>query len=192
MWGRSVLPRALSLVALSAAGLVGGHALGYALVVPDPLHRSALLSGTGHGYMPSLPWTLVVCGVAALVTGLSAGYVHRGSPSRGAFRLARPLVVAQAGAFVVIELVERIWSGASLGTLSASLLVVGVLVQLLVAVVAALVLVGLHKAGAILRGRPRVTPAQSACSRLPHVHPRADGASFCAARRVRAPPAFVS
>lgn len=69
---RGVL-RAVSVAGLAFAGLVGGHALGYAIAIPDAHHRSTLIADTGHGYLPSVSWLAGVLGLAAVVAGIAAG-----------------------------------------------------------------------------------------------------------------------
>ena len=142
--------RGIAVAGLGAAGLVGGHALGYALAVPDPHHRAALAEASGHAYMPSAAWVAAVAGLAALVAGVAWGYLHPGRAPRRGPALAL-LVPAQAGAFVLLEVFERLASTAGMGTLSPRLLAVGVAVQALVAVLVVLLVGGLRRAGAMGR-----------------------------------------
>jgi hypothetical protein len=143
--------RVLTFLGLGFAGLVGGHALGYAIAVPDVHDRAVLLSHTGHGYLPSASWAAVMLGIAAVVAGVAAGYLRRPEGSRLTFRsLAPRLAVLQGAGFVVLEVAERMASGASLATLSATLLVAGVLTQLAVGAVIALLVAGLRRVGEIL------------------------------------------
>jgi hypothetical protein len=183
--------RSVSFAGLSASGLVGGHAFAYALVEPDPHHRAALLDATGHGYLPSLSWVLLAGVIAAVVAGVAAGYVHRHPVHGGSKHPARWLLPAQAASFVLLEVLERLSSGASLRTLSVSLLLVGILVQLLVGVVVVLLVAGLHRAGAILRALPRVAVPRGERQRLPFAHERPRRSVAAAANRVRAPPVLA-
>jgi hypothetical protein len=147
----NALVRACTVLGLGLAGLVGGHALGYAIAVPDDVHRTALLGATGHGYMPSMSRLAVMLGVAAVVGGIALGYLHR--PRGGRFALARTAVMfalLQCGGFVALEIVERVLASAPLGSLSIGLLVAGLLSQIVVAIVLALVLVGLRTLGSWL------------------------------------------
>jgi hypothetical protein len=183
--------RALSLAGLSAAGLVGGHAVGYLLIAPDPHHRAALLAGTGHGYMPSLSWVLVACGVAALVAGVASGYL-RGRPFHGSGRTMRKLLPVQAAAFLLIEVLERLHSGASLRTLSVSLLVVGVFIQLLVGVLVVLLVAALEKIGRTLRPPARIALPREIARRLPSPYERPRRSAALRANGARAPPAIAA
>jgi hypothetical protein len=154
------LPRALTILGLGAAGLVGGHAAGYAISVPDPYHRSALLEATGHAYLPSASRLAVMLGIAAVVAGIASGYLHRPGKAPPSFaRAATRLVALQCTGFVVLEVAERVLAGASLLTLSWPLLIVGLLTQAVVGVVVALVVVGLRRFGALLRSDGRLVDA---------------------------------
>jgi hypothetical protein len=144
--------RALTILGLGAAGLVGGHAAGYAISVPDAHHRSALLEATGHGYLPSASRLAVMLGIAAVVSGIASGYLHRPRTAQPSFaKAALRLAVLQCGGFVVLELLERVLAGAPLSSLSVPLLVIGVLTQAVVGVVVALLVVGLRRLGSLLR-----------------------------------------
>jgi hypothetical protein len=148
------LLRALTILGLGAAGLVGGHALGYAASVPDAYHRSALLEATGHGYLPSASRLAVMFGIAAVITGIASGYLH--SPRRGHPPFARAavrLVALQCAGFVGLEVVERLLASAPMSTLSLPILIVGLLTQAVVAIGIALLVVGLRRLGEVLRTR---------------------------------------
>lgn len=146
------LMRTLTILGLGLAGLVGGHALGYAIAFPDDAHRAALLDTTGHGYMPSVSRLALMLGIAAVITGIAAGYMHRPRAARPSFaRVALWLVGLQCGGFIGLEVVERVLAGAPMSSLSLVLLVVGLLSQAVVAVVLALLIAGLRRLGAALR-----------------------------------------
>jgi hypothetical protein len=188
----SVGVRVVAFGGLALAGLVGGHAFGYAVAVPDAQHRAALIADTGHAYLPSLSWAAVVCGLAALIAGVAAGYLHRG-PARSEWRSTMSVVVAmQAGAFVLIELIERIAAGASLGTLSASLLVIGVAVQALVGLIVAALLIGLRRAGAMVRSALVFATAPPAGHPMPRSRLLVRRTWHQASNRVRAPPSSAA
>jgi len=151
--------RALTILGLGAAGLVGGHALGYAVSVPDAYHRGALLEATGHGYLPSASRLALMLGIAAVVAGIASGYLHGPRSSHPSLaRLALRLVALQCAGFVGLEVAERVLASASLSTLSLPILVVGLLTQAAIAVVLALVVFGLRRLGAVLRTRVVVAP----------------------------------
>jgi F0F1-type ATP synthase membrane subunit c/vacuolar-type H+-ATPase subunit K len=185
--GSAVL-RVVSLGGLALAGLVGGHALGYAIAIPDAHHRVALIARTGHGYLPSLSWAAVVCGLAALVAGIGAGYVGRGSTTGDWRRPAFRIVSMQAAAFVLIEIIERLASRASLASLSPSLLLVGVAVQLLVGMVVAVLLTGLRKMGSALRPAPSTLVRAPIDRLVPRARVYVRRSLGRDANRVRSPP----
>ena len=182
------LLRALTILGLGAAGLVGGHAAGYAVSVPDPYHRNALLEATGHGYLPSASRLAVMLGIAAVVAGVASGYLHRPRSAHPSFaRASTRLAVLQCSGFIVLEVVERILAGAPLGTLSVPLVVVGLLTQAVVGIALALIVVGLRRLGAWLR--TSAEPADAApIVRTPVFSLHAPSSRTCVRDRVRGPP----
>jgi hypothetical protein len=189
----SAVARAVSLVGLGAAGLVGGHAIGYALAVPDVHHRSALVAQTGHGYLPSASWAAAVLGLGALVAALTAGYLRRGGKAGGGFRwVSLRLMPLQVGAFVALEVLERLIAGAPLGSYSPRLAVIGVLTQVLVSLVGTMLLVGLRRAGAALARQTRVVVRGPVSERLPTPAERPERLGGLWIDRARAPPARAS
>jgi hypothetical protein len=126
----------------AAAGLVLGHALAYLIAIPDPHQRAFALQRAGHAYLPALDQAalmLAIAGVAAIVVRT---FARKGDGATERFgRIAALLVVVQTCAFASQEVLERLVSGAPLGELAHDqILVIGVLVQVLVAIVAAAVL----------------------------------------------------
>ena len=181
--------RTLSTIGLAFAGLIGGHAIGYAIAVPDVHHRAALVSATGHGYLPSASWASIVLGLAAVTAGVASGYVGRRRRTGAGFsRTASRLVPVQAGAFLLLELFERLASGAPVESFSLRLIVVGVLTQILVALLLAVVLVGLRRAGAMLGREPRLALSQTITEGLPREEGPARGRLDRRTERARAPP----
>ena len=144
--------RALTVLGLGAIGLVGGHATGYAISVPDVHHRTALLEATGHAYLPSASRLAVMLGVAALVAGVTSGYLHGHRAGRMPFwRSAAALGALQCTGFIALEVAERILAGAPLATLSLSLVLIGLATQAVVGIALALLIVGLRRLGTLLR-----------------------------------------
>jgi hypothetical protein len=186
----SAIARVLSVGGLSVAGLVGGHALGYALAVPDAHHRSMLIAETGHGYLPSASWAAVVLGLAAVVAGVVSGYVRRSRSVDPRFgTVSMRLVPAQVWAFVALEVLERLASGASLGSFSPRLAVVGVLTQIVVSLVVAMLLAGLRRVGSALAGAERAVVLSVVRRRFPEFDLVLRGLERGWSERVRAPPA---
>jgi hypothetical protein len=136
-------------LAVAAAGLFAGHIVIYRIVAPDASQPATL--GVSHAY---LPLALAVGLLAALVAGAGAfllGYRRGTAPEPcNRPRLTGTLVlpaVAQAAAFVALEVLERVLAGASLGSLAGPLLFVGVALQLVAGAAGGLVLAGLDRAG---------------------------------------------
>jgi hypothetical protein len=134
--------RGLPLFGAAAAGLVLGHALAYLIAIPDPHQRAFALQRAGHGYLPALDQAammLAIAGVAAVVVRAFSRTRQTGSERLG--RVAALLVVVQTSAFACQEVLERLVSGAPLGELAHDhVLVIGVIVQVVVATLAAGVL----------------------------------------------------
>jgi hypothetical protein len=132
----SVLERA-RLLALAAAGAVCGHAITYALCLPDLPLRTSVLRQTGHAY-----WHGAVAGafVGALWFALLHARHHaiagrRGDRAPFSFAAtARQLGALQLLIFLAIEVAERVEVGRGLAGLTEhNLLSVGLAVQVVVA-----------------------------------------------------------
>jgi hypothetical protein len=126
----------------AAAGLVLGHALAYLIAIPDPHQRAFALQRAGHAYLPALDQAVMMLAIAGVATVVVRAFARRGGGANERFgRVAALLVVVQTSAFAGQEVLERLVSGAPLGELAHDqILVIGVLVQVLVAIVAAGVL----------------------------------------------------
>ena len=133
-------------------GLVAGHAIAYLIAIPNAQRRAAVLQSTGHAYLPVLVeigLILAVAGVASLVTRAfgSRGRLREGSLGRTAASLG----ALQAGAFVVLEVVERLLTHMPLHELVTDhLLAIGVVVQLGVGLIGAIVLRAMARTAARL------------------------------------------
>lgn len=158
---RSLSLRVAAAAGLAAAGVFAGHFLTYALMVDR--HAHPLLVDVAHGYLPFAGLIVAVLGFVALPAGVGAGYFVDGTRSQSVWRAARRLAVVQAGAFTALELLERLAVGVSLDDLAGPLLVVGLIVQALVAIVAALVLTGLRRVGQAIASKGRPTAPAGAC-----------------------------
>jgi hypothetical protein len=158
MRARSLAHLRLLLGGLAASGVVAAHLIAYFLAEPDPHAREDLLAATGHHR-----WTLVV----AITLGFTvAGLVHYAwaralSPHAGKlpggalFRLAAGrLIPMQVLGCVGLEAVERWFAGQPVATvLTEPAVMIGVFLQLLVAVVGALILVLFARAIDLILGR---------------------------------------
>jgi hypothetical protein len=137
---RAPLRRGISLAVASAAVIVGHH-LAYLAAFPDPAQRNAAIVGAGHGYLGFLTDVAILLAGAGAASVFLSRLTRPGGrvPSLG--RLSARLTTLQAVAFVTMEVAERVASGASVGSVfSHGLLPIGVGVQALVAVVAALLI----------------------------------------------------
>jgi hypothetical protein len=135
------------IVPLAAVGVVLGHLLTYAIAVPDARERSGILARTGHAYFPVFAEYALVVGAATLAAWLIAS-LRPGRPIAGAGDLVRVLAPVQAVVFVCLEIGERAVAGASFADLLGLHLVVGVLLQVVVATAVARVVAALTRAAA--------------------------------------------
>lgn len=186
--------RAARGLSVAVAGLFVGHLLVYRLIAPNALQRAVLLASTGHAYLPPA----LAAGAALAGMGAIASFLLAFRRGRGALRGRRSTLlwasvlpaVAQAGAFVVLEVAERLLSGVPLGGLFL-ILPVGILLQLAVGGLGGLLLFGIDLAGEgagrlWARGRP-LPPAARANPSMPGP-PAAPVFYRAAAWGIRGPP----
>jgi len=134
------MPRAiaarLGLLGTAIAGVVAGHVLAYAVALPNPALRHAVLERTGHAYWQTAVVAAIVLAIVILVARV--GRELRGGAPPAAASGPR-LAMAQALLFVVLEVAERASVGASvIHFLGDHLLTVGVLTQVAVAFLVAI------------------------------------------------------
>jgi len=140
--------RAIAASGLSAAGLLAGHWLAYAVAHPGaPAGHEAL--APAHGWLAAAQEVvplLAVIAAATIALERVAGWDRTGPMDRGA--LKRRLATLQVGAFVALEVAERLAGGgwSDLPAVAA----VGVVAQLLTAWLVAVGLVGLSALGATI------------------------------------------
>jgi hypothetical protein len=182
----------LPVFASAVLGLVAGHGIAYVIAIPDAHRRAAVLQNTGHGYLSLLVETGLILAVAG-----AASLVARAFGSRGRFRegsLARTVAGLgglQAGAFVVLEVVERLLTHMPLHELVGDhLLAIGVVVQLGVALIGALVLREIARTAARLAlvAVPLPTPRPSGLFPTPLVRTLDRRPVLVGAVGVRGPP----
>jgi hypothetical protein len=126
---------------LALGGVLLGHTVAYRLLLPDAHARTIELAATGHGYLSGANAVGLVAAMVALAA-LFLGRVLR-TTSVGPWHLTTRLMGFQMAAFVAMEVLERVSSGAGLQHLPAALLVglpVQAAIALLVAMVARLLL----------------------------------------------------
>lgn len=185
--------RVTATLGVAGSGLLLGHWLAYALGTPDATARDELLHATGHSYLPYATQVALLAGVIGLV-GLFLARLHRrerlGSFAGNVVRLA----ALQSGAFLAMEVGERLLTGAPLHDLThGPLLVIGLGVQAVLAVVGALVLRFTERAAEAVEtvdraiagfmprswvtasiasgGTPRRPASRAACDRAPPLLP---------------------
>lgn len=193
--GRSL--RTFPVFAAAASGVVGGHWLAYALTVPQSARRGEVLSATGHGYLRVAGVTALVLVLLALgsavMCALDAGSNPARSPRTAHIRrLFLRLWLLQSVTFAGVEVAERLVAGAPLrDNLLDRVLVVGLILQALVAVVGGVLLHVLHRAAAGL-ARLVSSPRTASPPRVvPSLAPRLSGprsAMLAGATGLRGPP----
>jgi len=128
--------RRLLPLAVSVCGVLAGHWLTYLVVAPAAGARTAILHETGHAYLGMANDLALVLALSALATMFIAQLTGR--PPEQLRGLTGRVVRFQVGAFVLLEVLERITAGSPVGELiRAGVLPVGVAVQVGVGVVAA-------------------------------------------------------
>jgi hypothetical protein len=134
--------RDLPTFAFAFVGLIVGHLLSYLIAIPDPARRAVVLAHSGHAYLHLAGDVAVILGFAAAVTvGLRAMAERDATDRSSTARLALRLGALQAGAFIAMELGERLVSGTGFGELfDDHLFGIGIVLQLAIATVGALLL----------------------------------------------------
>jgi hypothetical protein len=177
----------------AAAGLVLGHALAYLIAIPDPHERAFALQRAGHAYLPALDQAALMLAIAGVAAVVVRAFARRRDGATERFgRVAALLAVVQTSAFVCQEVLERLVSGAPLGELAHDqILVIGVLVQVLVAIVAAGVLWLLARTSSRLAATSLShlrLPRERTLLSLPVTERRAHALLLATAGSIRAPP----
>jgi hypothetical protein len=136
---------------LAAFGIVAAHCIAYILIAPDGDDRALLMDATGHRF-----WGLVFAlALGAGVAGMSGWLVRLMHPSTtrphqvnklNLFRFSAPRLMAlQVGGFALLEATERIFMGAGAHAIFEPVVVLGLALQVVVALVSALILCLLTK-----------------------------------------------
>lgn len=176
----------IGVLLLAPAGLGIGHLLAYTLAGAQ---TESHLTATGHGYLPLGLRVAVLVGLVGAAVAVVAGVRRARSRSDGSpsfIPTTVRLAGAQTGGFVALEVAERAVASAPLGGLG-SLLVMGLVVQVLVAAALALLLVGLDRAGELLAS-PRRHAAPRPAHRLATRSTRPVGVVRSRSWSERAPP----
>jgi hypothetical protein len=117
------------------------HGIAYALADPDPHARLRHLAATGHEHWS----TVVVVAISLLVGGLAlylSGLVKDRGPATppSFFGIGLRLVALQMTGFLALEVSERLWAGGISNLFSDPAVVLGLIVQVLIAGLAAALL----------------------------------------------------
>lgn len=118
---------------LALGGVLLGHAITYAGLAPGAVAREMLLAATGHAYLDVANRFGVLAILVAVFATVLGRVVGRRAGGLTNGTLTARLVTFQVGSFVVLEVAERLGTGASLSGL-ASALAVGLVIQVSVAV----------------------------------------------------------
>ena len=177
----------------AAAGLLLGHALAYLIAIPDPHQRAFALQRAGHAYLPALDQAVMMLAIAGAVAVVVRAFARRRDGATERFgRLATLLVVVQTFAFAGQEVLERLVSNAPLGDLLHDrILVTGMIVQVLVAIVAAAVLWLLARTSSRLAATSVIRvrlPRNHSVLALSVIAVRPRALLFATAGSIRAPP----
>ena len=132
------------LAILAVAGMLLGHLLAYFVAAPDPHHRAHLLEITGHGR----PGLIVVIGLACLfgAVAMAVGDAITRSSRRSSYGATwARLAAAQLVGFTALEAVERAISGEIAGLMLEPVFLGGLLVQVVVAGLAAIAILAIQK-----------------------------------------------
>jgi hypothetical protein len=177
------------------AGVVAGHSLAYFAALPGGIQRDTYLAQTGHSYWHNalvVALLLEVLGLAVVALRSFRAGLRRTLPIRlGARQLAIRLALIQVAVFSALEAGERVASGADVsGMFAHHLFVLGIAIQLVVAVAGVLLLRWLARAAEALGFALRRRRASRAGSghTLPGGLPVPALRFLCDASRGRAPP----
>jgi hypothetical protein len=168
-WRR--LAHRLPLTGVAVAGAVVGHMVAYVLAVPNPTARVALLGATGHAYWTAAIAAAVVLSLASLAAtlwghfraGLTPG---RSMPAESVGSVAARLAGFQVAIYLVQETLERLEAGVPPHTLG-RLLVLGVAVQVVIAVLLALLVTVVGRAAEAVGRALRRAPCRREAAGLP-------------------------
>lgn len=156
----------------AALGIYASHVIAYRVTAPDPHHRAELLTSTGHS-----AWDVVGALVGGLLMASLARYVatswsRRGSGSASILPRFLPswisLSLFQVGGYVLLEAVERWAAGdfTSPDLLLEPAVLIGIAVQVLVAIPGAALLVAVCRVVDSVIARRAGLPTASSSSLL--------------------------
>jgi hypothetical protein len=138
---------------LAGAGVLVTHWLTYRIAVPDHHQRIDVLQDTGHAHWPVFSVVALALCTAASVRVCTEGW--RGRTRPGFAATTRRLVAAQAVLWLAVEVAERATTGHLATVDDHGLLLLGLALQMAVAVVGAASVWLAHRALAVLGSRRR-------------------------------------
>ena len=134
--------RRIHLALVGFVGTLAAHSIAYWLVAPDPHQHANLLLSTGHGY-----WGIVTpLAMGLAVAGIAGALISKSGVSARFGIVAGRAVALQLVAFIAMETIERATVGESLVVIKEPVVLVGLAVQMLVALAIAGLLVVLTRA----------------------------------------------
>ncbi len=130
---------------LGPLGVLLGHDVAYRLLIPSSIDRADVLAKTGHSFLHTALMVAVTTVGALGVMVVCRSRPGRSSESRNGslWKLFTSLALMQSSTYIVLELMERVMSGAGTRDLTPRVLLVGLIIQALVALVLALITRGL-------------------------------------------------
>jgi hypothetical protein len=155
--GSRGIVRRLVLVAAAVAGVVAGHAATYLLAFRDDAARGAAFTAAGHSHWPEVVVGASALGIVAVGVETARRLRRRGAPPElgGPLEVALRLAALQTLLFVALEVGERLAAGWTPGGLLShsfvSMLALGILVQVAVAAIVAVVLRAVPEVADIVR-----------------------------------------
>ncbi|HEV3473724.1 MAG TPA: hypothetical protein VG408_11095 [Actinomycetota bacterium] len=152
----------LGIAALAGGAMVLAHWIAYVIAVPDGHSRAHVLDSTGHDY-----WLYAAAvGLAAGVLGMGASIRTRLAEGRDVRGIGGRLAMMQVLGFLTLEMAERIASGHAWSeVLHEPVIAIGVVAQLVVALLGAVLLRGVVRVIARLRAT-RTAPTATATIRF--------------------------
>ena len=161
----------LLLGGMAAAGIVAAHLLAYLFAVPDPHDRVHVLDSTGHGswsYLAAVCLGLLVAGLLRYIAGSFRGDRGLSAPF---LAVAGRLAVLQLGGFLGLEALERLTvDHLTSGFFAEPAMQLGIVLQLVIALVGALMLMLLTRAiRSVLARRSQPEAASDPVSPFPYV-----------------------
>jgi hypothetical protein len=139
---------------LSGAGVLATHWLTYRMAVPAH-HRADVLHTTGHAHWPLLSAAVLALFAAASLRRWAQGPQGGRKPRPKPIETARHLALVQAVVWVAVEVGERAVAGRLTTLDDHPVLLVGLAVQLVVALLGAVLVRLAHHAMTALLGRHR-------------------------------------